>query len=270
MEMELLKEFGEVLRDYIKPLTTPVAIRLAKGQELPEKTKQPSVFFGHRMALCQGFSFARKYGWSMAFRIEDIACGPALSYFGFIEKPEFENEGGIVYPMYAKTLEAGKRSEDIIDKLPVGQIDTVVIEPLNRVKKQPDVVMIYCNAAQIARLVQGALYCEGGGVETVVAGRCACSPEIITPFIRQTYNVIVPDGGERMFALTSDDELVFSVPFIKIPDLIEGIVTTHKSGVARYPYPAYGLRMEPRFPDKYQKLVELAVEKGRAEANKED
>mgnify|MGYP002408197863 CR=1 FL=1 len=260
IKMELLKQFDEVLRDYIKPQSMPIAVKLLKdgNVNIPPKAKQPSEFLGYPIALCQGFSFARKYGWTIVFKINDIACGPALSYFGFIERPEFEKEGGIVYPNYAKTLEAGKKSEDIIDKLSVGEINSIVIAPLSKTTFEPDIIMIYCNAAQIARLTSGALYCEGGGIETVIAGRCACSSEIITPLQRQTYNVIVPDGGERMFGLTGDDEMVFSVPYNKVPYIIEGIVTTHKSGVSRYPYPVYGLRMEPKFPDSYEKLVEIA------------
>lgn len=261
--MEKLQQLHQTLRDYIRPLTTPVSVSLLKkGEELPPKAKRPSQFFGYRMALCQGFSFARKYGWSTAFGLEDMGCGPALAYFGFVERPEFEVEGGLVHPMYAKTMEAGRRSEDVIDKLKADEIETVLIEPIDRATRVPDVILIYCNAAQIARLTQGALYCTGGAIETKVAGRCACSPEVITPYLTQNYNVVVPDGGERMFALTGDDELVFSVPYCKIPELTEGIVTTHKSGVARYPYPAYGLRMEPRFPERYEAIVKLAEEKG--------
>jgi len=257
--MEQLKALHEALRNYIRPLTTPVAVSLLReGEEPPPKAKRPSKFFGYRMALCQGFSFARKYGWSTVFGIDDIGCGPALSYFGFVERPDFEVEGGLVHPMYAKTMEAGRRSEDIIDKLEIRGVSHILIEPIDRATRRPDVVLIYCNPAQIARLTQGALYEEGGAIETKVAGRCACSPEIITPYQTQYYNVIVPDGGERMFALTADDEMVFSTPYCKIESLIEGITVTHKSGVARYPYPAYGLRMEPQFPERYQAVVELA------------
>jgi uncharacterized protein (DUF169 family) len=256
-----IEELNIVLRDYIKPHTFPIAIKLLKkGEEIPPKHRRPTTSFGHRLALCQGFGFARKYEWPMAFQIEDMACGPALSYFGFVDIPEFEKEGGLVYPMYAKTPEGGKRSEEIIDKLPYGSFETVLVAPLSRTVFEPDVIMIYCNAAQIARLCQGALYCEGGGIETVVAGRCACTAEIITPLRKGRYNVVVPDGGERMFALTSDDEMVFSAPFSKVPDLMEGIVTTHKSGVARYPYPVSGLKMEPQFPEKYAEIVKLAAE----------
>jgi uncharacterized protein (DUF169 family) len=259
--MEQLKELDIVLRDYIKPLTSPVAVKLLKNRETPDKFKRPTEFFGYPIGLCQGFGFARRYGWSMAFEIDDMACGPSLSYFGFVDIPAFEQEGGLVHPMYAKTLEAGRRSEEIIDKLPRGDVAAILMAPLNRSPFEPDVIIIYGNAAQMARLTQGALYCHGGGVETIIAGRCACTAEIITPLLKDACNIVVPDGGERMFALTQDDEMVFAVPLSKTADLIEGIVTTHKSGVARYPYPVFGLRMRPQFPEKYSEIVALAGNK---------
>jgi uncharacterized protein (DUF169 family) len=259
--MEQLKELDIVLRDFIKPLTSPIAIKLLKkGEAIPPKFKRPIDFTGHMLALCQGYGFARKYGWSLAYTIDDLACGPSLSYFGFVDIPEFQNEGGLVHPAYAKTPEGGRRSEKVIDRLPRGTVETILIAPLNRTEFEPDVVMVYGNAAQMARLVQGALYCEGGAIETVIAGRCACAAEIITPLVKGTYNVVVPDAGERIFGLTGDDEMVFSCPAAKIADLMEGIVTTHKSGVARYPYPVFGLRMEPVFPEKYDALLALARE----------
>ena len=260
--MEELKKLDEVLRDLIKPVTSPVAVKLLKaGDSVPAKVKRPTEFFGHELALCQGFGFARKYGWSMVFSVGDMACGPSLSYFGFIEIPEFEKAGELVHPMYAKTPGAGQLSEEAIDRLPRGAVEQILIAPLGRTDFEPDILMVYGNPAQMARLVQGALYCSGGALQTTVAGRCACTAEIITPLLRSTYNLVLPDGGERMFALTGDDEMVFTWPLAKCADLVEGIVTTHKSGVARYPYPAFGLRMKPQFPDKYAELVAIARQK---------
>ncbi len=258
MKMSILENLSVAIRDYIKPYSTPVCISfLQEDDEVPAKAKKPAQFFGYRLGLCQGVSFARKYGWSMVFTAKDIGCGPCLSYFGFVERPEFEVEGGLVHPLYTKTLEQGKKSEDAIDKLPVGTIAKILVEPLDRATRQPDMVLIYGNAAQMARLIQGALFNQGGAIYPKFCGRCACSPEMVTPYLTGEYNVSIPDGGERMFALTTDEELVFTVPFAKIEDLIDGITTTHKSGIARYPFPIYGLRMEPKFPDHYYQIVDL-------------
>jgi len=259
--MEQLKELDVVLRDYIKPITSPIAVKLLpKGGAVPPKFKRPSEAFGHPLALCQGFGLARKYGWSMAYQLEDMACGPSLSFFGFMEVPEWQKEGELAYPPYAKTKEIGVLSENAIDKLPFGQIETILLAPLNRTEFEPDLILIYANTAQIARMVQGALYCEGGAIKPSFAGRAACTSDIITTYKTQAYNLIVPDGGERMFGMPGDDEMVFATPIGKIGNLMEGIVTTHKSGVARYPYPHFGLRVRPEYPEKYEAMVVMAKE----------
>ncbi len=254
----MLKDLAKVLNEYIRPATYPIAVRLAKNESVPPKFKRPADCFGYAISLCQGLSLARRYGWSMAFEAEDMACGPSLAYFGFVDIPEFEKKGELVYPMYAKTLEAGLRSENVVVKLPRGAVESIWAAPLERAAFQPDLIVVYGNAAQMARLTQGAMYCRGGGIETVISGRCSCTSELISPYLKNDYGLALPDGGERIFALTQDDEMVFALPFAKVPDLIEGLTTTHKSGVARYPYPVFGLRAEPKFPDRYQELVELA------------
>ncbi len=204
--------------------------------------------------------FARKYGWSFVYDAKSLACGPCLSYFGFVERPDFEVEGGLVYPLYARTLEMGRKSEDAIDKLPYGTISRILVEPIARATRVPDIILIYGDPAQMARLIQGALYDQGGAIYPKFTGRCACSPEMITPYLTGEYNVSVPDGGERMFALTADDEMVFSLPYDRIEALIDGLTTTHESGIARFPFPVNGLKMEPNFPPAYREIVELTMD----------
>lgn len=256
--MKLLKELDEALKEYVRPLTMPVAVKLLKEEKFPEKTRRPVETLGHPIALCQGIGIVRKYGWSLGFKKEDHACAPSLSYFGIIERTQEQERGGIVYPLYAKTMEAGKISEEITERLDKGFIDGILLSPLNKAAFAPDVVIVYGNAGQVVRMVQGAVYCEGGGIETTISGRCACVSEIIAPFKKQKCNVIIPGGGEKIFAATADDELAFAVPYARIPELIEGIATTHKSGVARYPFPVNGLKARPVFPDRYAELEEAA------------
>ena len=60
------------------------------------------------------------------------------------------------------------------------------------------------------------------------------------------------------FALTQDDEMAFALPACKIDSFVEGLVTTHKSGVARIPTPIAGLTNEPKWPPYYKPLGDYA------------
>ena len=139
-------------------------------------------------------------------------------------------------------------------KMPRADTCCNVVAPLHLAAFDPDVVIVYGNAAQITRLVQGALYKEGGYIESRFAGRGACGGEVVVPFVQDRCNVIIPGGGERIFAVTADDELAFAMPKSKFNDVIEGIIKTHKGGVARIPTPFAGVNMKPQFPKYYWEL----------------
>jgi len=162
----------------------------------------------------------------------------------------------VVYPLYVSNMEAAKKTQETTPKMPVADTGAIVLAPLHRANFDPDVIVLYGNPAQVVRMVQGALYHEGGCVESRFSGRGACGGEITVPYSQQKYNVIAPGGGERVFALTSDDEMAFAVPSSKFRPFMEGVVATHKGGVARMPTPIAGVTQEPKWPSTYDKLCE--------------
>lgn len=252
--MTLTERLNATLNEYIRPATFPVAIKVSKDENLPSGVRRPQKLFGHRINICQGITLVRRIGWTLGFLKEDHACALSFVILGFVEEPDFAKSGHVVYPLYTETPEAGAKTQSSTPKMPVGEINSIILAPLHRADFEPDIVLIYGNAAQIARLVQGALYKEGGFIKSRFAGRCACGGEIVVPLTQQRCNIIIPGGGERIFALTADDELVFAVPNSKIESLIEGIVGTHKTGVARMPTPFFGARVKPEFPGSYSEL----------------
>lgn len=247
-------EFNAVIEQYVRPITFPVAVKISEDKHIPPKFRQPSKFLGHRITICQGVNLARRYGWSLGFLEEDHACGLSILIFGFREVPDFAVEGHTVYPAYAKTPEAGARTQATTLHAPVGSIGSILLSPLNKAEFEPDVVLVYGNPAQIVRFIQGALYLEGGYIESRFAGRCACAGEFVYPYLSQKCNVIIPGGGERIFAMTNDDELVFAIPRSQFKSMAEGLEATHKTGVARIPTPFFGIHSHPVFPTLYEKL----------------
>ncbi len=257
--MEKLKQLDDMLKEYIRPLTFPVAVKLLKeDEEFPAKTRRPKDAFGSPIALCQGIGIVRKYGWTLGFGQGDNACGPSLAYFGFLPYTDKQARGEIVYPLYAKTIEAGKKTEEAVGRLAEGQFDKIVIAPLHKATFVPDVVLVYGLPGQLVRLVQGANYVEGGYIPAKATGRAACISEIVSPYNSQACNLTIPGAGEKVFAMTGDDEIIFSIPYSKIDDVIEGVLVTHKSGIGRFPWPIAGLRLPPAMPAEYKFLQVMA------------
>jgi uncharacterized protein (DUF169 family) len=248
------KEFNAVIERHIRPITFPVAVRISKDTGMPDQYRRATKIFGHRINICQGLSIARRYGWTIGFLKDDMGCAVSMLIFGFYEDPEFIKKGEIIYPGFTKTLEAGAIIQSLQPKAPVGSIGSIVIGPLDRADFDPDLVLVYGTPAQIIRLVQSALYRDGGTIESRFSGRCACAQEFIYPFFHQQCNVIIPAQGERVYALTADDEIVFTIPAKHIESVAEGIEETHKSGAAKFPTPFFGLQSLPSFPKRYEAL----------------
>lgn len=254
---ESVKHMDEIISKYIKPATFPVAIKFFKeGEALPPKTKLPSRDFGHPIAVCQGVTLARRFGWAVAFYKEDVACAVSQVILGYTDEPDFIKDGSLCKPLYTQNDEAAIRTQASTPKMPKADTHCIVVCPLDKCDFEPDIVLCYGNAAQIVRMVQGSLYYDGGYVESRFSGRGACGSEITVPYTQDRCNVIIPGGGERVFALAADDELAFAVPKSKLQSVADGIAAIHKGGVARMPTPFSGLTNRPTFPPYYSALGE--------------
>ncbi len=244
------------LTEHVRPETFPVAVRLAPpGEALPSKTKRPARDLNVQVTICQGVAYSRRYGWVMAVGADDLSCPLAAAVFGFKPMLDYMATGHACYQMYTQTLEAGAATEAAVEKLPHRAFEYVLSAPLQRTAFEPDVVVVYGNAAQVMRLTIAALWREGGRLSSSFSGRIDCSDEIIAPLRSQKPEVILPCYGDRVFAQTQDHEMAFSFPWAWAERVVEGLVGTHQGGV-RYPIPTY-LRYTGQFPAHYEKMNEL-------------
>lgn len=248
-------ELNSFINEYLRVGTFPVAVKLQKGP-LPEKIKSARQLYNHRLAVCQGMTIARRTGRTIGFEKEDHECPITHVLFGFIEEPEVNKSGAIVHPLYANDMETGKKTAAKELHLDVGSVETIILAPLHRADFAPDVLVIYGSPAQMVRLVQGALFNEGGAITSNFMGRGACGGSIAYPYKTKQCNLVLPGGGERVFALTTDDELCFAIPKEKIDTVMAGLKASHDGGVARMPTPYFGVNAQPVMPPSYKKLSE--------------
>ncbi len=255
------KGLGGALEKYLRTDTFPLGIKSIKDPaRLPERVKIPSRDLGKRLAICQGISIARKYGWTIAMGREDISCPIAKAVFGFEERLEYYKEGRLARGMYTEDLDAAKRMEEALETFEVGEYCHVIVGPLSRISFEPDTVLVYGNSAQVLRLVNGALFSKGGSIRSDYSGRGDCSDIIIKGKKRDEPQVILPCYGDRIFGMTGDHEMAFTFPFSMGKEIVLGLEKTHKMGV-RYPIPQY-LRFEAAYPTSYQELEHMWQDKG--------
>jgi uncharacterized protein (DUF169 family) len=258
--MATLKELEQSLNTYIRPLTFPMAIKALKSEnEIPERTKRPLKDMGKKIAICQGIGMSRKYGWSVAMGKEDMACALGAAPFGFFQNVDFFNEGNMAEGMFCETKEIGKKEEDLVDRFEYGQYSHILVAPINRTTFEPDTFMLYGNPAQIMRLIQGALYKEGGSIKSSAMGRLGCAG-IISVIKEDECRYIVPGNGDRIFGMTQDWEMAFFIPPSKVDNLLEGLASTHKAGI-RYPITSF-FDFEATYPKTYQAQMKIWEEEG--------
>jgi uncharacterized protein (DUF169 family) len=154
---------------------------------------------------------------------------------------------------YSANEDAAKTTMEAVDqvKLSKGECAGVVFSPLERTRIDPDLVMIFCNAAQLMRLVHGATQETGAAVQSIFSGRGgSCTEGILQTFKTGKPKVVLPGNGDRVWAMVQDEEIAFAIPADWLDSIIGGLEATHQTGV-RYPIPV-DVRHEPTFPGQFK------------------
>jgi uncharacterized protein (DUF169 family) len=255
-----MKEVGKALDTYIRPLTFPVAIKMLKSEdEIPEKTRRPFQQMGIKIAICQGIGMARKLGWAIAMGKEDMQCALGAAPFGFFKNIDYFNEGSLAEGMFTASKQVGKKEEDLVDRFDYAHYSHILVAPLQRTAFEPDLITVYGNPAQIMRLIQGALYGEGGAIRSTSMGRLGCA-SIITVMREDECRYLVPGNGDRIFGMTQDHEMSFFMPSSKVDTVLDGLAKTHKAGI-RYPITSH-FNFEASFPPSYQEQMQIWRDEG--------
>lgn len=252
-------EGAQALNRFIRPLTFPIAVKFVKSAgEFPEKTRRPLKDMGFKTNVCVGMTMTRKYGWTVGMTAEDNAC-PIVAYtYGWSES-EPDTKNALMEFMkamnYAANDAAVKTAMESIGKLKLnkGEYGGVIFSPLERSKIEPDLVMLFCNPAQLMRLVHGATQETGGSINSIVSGKSGtCTEGILKTFKTREPNVVLPGNGDRVWAMTQDEEMAFAIPINFLDSVIRGLEATHERGI-RYPIPV-DVRHEPTFPGQLKQV----------------
>jgi len=234
---------GKSLEEILRPQTYPLAVKLMKdASEFPERTRRPE----QKLALCQALTICRRYGWTMGITEEDSGCPGVNIAYGWTKVVDEPTMAQFFLGAGYTSDEAGAKTiVENLDRLEPGKYGGVVISPLTRTKIVPDVILVYGNPAQIMRLIQGAMHKEGKKVKSELAGMAAsCNGGIVRTYNTGECQVVVPGNGDRVFAATYDNEMLFAIPAAEADDIIVGM---RAQRLARYPVPLV-LQMPPPFP----------------------
>ena len=249
-----LKTISEALDQYVRPQTFPVAIGLIDSAGgIPGRARMPKRDLGFPIALCQGVALARRYGWLVALSNEDMLCPLGALALGFVPAKEKFLDGSFGVPFWVKDQSVRAKMAQALPRLETGKYSHILAAPINRADFEPQVIVIYGNPAQIARLIQAAIYASGEPVASSSYGGFACAEEITRPIMTQQCRFIVTGGGDRAIAQAHDDEMSFAMPMSRAKEMVDGLEATHKAGM-RYPTPSF-LTFKADFPVVFDQLT---------------
>ena len=255
MSAQNYAEAAEFIRNNVRLRTLPLAVKFLKEKVFPEKTRQPSVALGKRVTVCQALSMARLYGWTVGLAKEDLICVPAGIAFGFSSADDTAAAIGKLFcaGTYARTEETGTREGMSICRFGRDEYAALLVAPLARAAFEPDIVVLYGNPPQVMRFVQAWSWQDGERIVGNFGGKIECGEYLIAPFKEQKPRVAVPGMGDRVFSLTQDDEIVFSLPAKGLPQLLTGLQEAGKKVGAGYPVPFF-LNFQPEFPPAFKAI----------------
>ncbi|MBF0496342.1 MAG: DUF169 domain-containing protein [Deltaproteobacteria bacterium] len=249
-------EAARFIRDDLRLKTFPVAVKFVKDKaDFPEKTRRPSLAMGKRIAICQGLTMARNYGWTVGLAKEDVICVPAAIVFGFSDSEDQPKSLARLFCEinFSSSDELAHLETSSMCRFENGEIDGILLAPLEKASFEPDTIIIYGNPAQVMRLSQAWSYLCGERVTGHFGGKVECDEYLIAPFKTQCPRVVIPGHGERIFAATQDDEVVFALPGKFLSDLVRGLQEVGKAMGVRYPVTPYQ-NFQPDFPKAHKEL----------------
>lgn len=254
----VFSEYGEELERRIRLQTFPLAIKLLeKETDIPEGAERPLRDFGYRMTLCQGYALSRKESKLIAMFKEDMWCFEPIVGYGWVEPPQSFLRGHNRFPQDVKDLKAGENYASDFPRLKVGKYSGVVSVPLTRVNFEPDLVMIYCNSAQLSLLLLGREYKDGHDLKCSLSSHAACVYSVVSVIMNGECQVAIPCRGDRYFAFAGDDEFILTVPTQKLEDLMTGLRQIEKTGFGnRLPKNPRMMR-EPDLPNSYIEILRM-------------
>jgi uncharacterized protein (DUF169 family) len=243
LNMEQWQNLGQTLEQILRPQTYPLAVKIVKDEsEFPKTVRRPE----QKIAVCQALTLTRRWGWTMGITGDDSGCPGASLAYGWPEIIDWQMLAQFFQTAGYAADEASTRAiVGSIDRLEPGKYGGVVISPLTRTKIVPDVILVYGSPAQIMRLLHGYMFNEGKRIKSELAGIMAsCTGGIIRAFNTGECQVVIPGNGDRIFALTHDNEMLFVIPAAKSEGIINGM---RAQRFAKYPIPV-NMQMPPPFP----------------------
>ncbi len=235
----------------------PVAFKMLKKKEDLEKIpfmRKP----GNKVTLCQLVSLVRSFDWTVGADPDDFLYPLCPAMLGLTDIPDIYKDGTFRSIVWLKTKEDGRKCEASIPRLPRGKYEAVAMAPLVYKPFEPDIVLIYCNPAQMMLLINSLQFENYEVMQFFCVGESSCSDVIARCYLTGKPSMTIPCYGERRYGHAQDDELVMAIPAGMMEKALFGMENLYRRGI-RYPISFAGVESDimAMLPPSYQNLEGL-------------
>lgn len=223
--MEINSTRSRELREMLLLRYEPIAIKMIRSeQEIPENAVRPMRDLGRHIALCQAFAWTRREKKTLYMDKSSEWCWNPLIGLGLVDCPE----GSPAFELVCRNLgiqniEAARAFFANFPTLPVNTYIGIATAPLSGCAFEPDLVLVYCNPAQLRSLVWAVKNVTGKIISTQLDAIDSCVYACVPPLVTGEFRVTLPDIGEYERASADENEIILSVPGHRIEELITGL-----------------------------------------------
>ena len=151
-------------------------------------------------------------------------CEPGLHVLGQTElaEPYLNGEFGAAMGVF-RDERAAARLYHYVPRIAGGEVKYVAFSPFDRLKFDPDVLIILANTAQAEILLRAMSYRTGRMWQSRYSSAIGCAWLFVHPFLNGEINFI-PTGlgfGMRRRKLFPEGRQIISIPFDRLPSMLE-------------------------------------------------
>ena len=251
------KRSAESFLKYLKLSTSPVALKMCTCKdELPAEAEFPRKKWGVDFRVCQATQVARRYEVTVAVPRNEMPCPTGSVALGFYKPNALYWSGRYLSPPYMNQ-EARKVLARNTPKLEAGKYEFVLVAPLDKASFKPELIVIYGNPGQITMLIQAAVLKTGKPLTAKTVCGTACSEWISAATITRECQYAFPCHGERKYGALENSEMIFSLPYEKMEEILKALKVAYysKEGRRRYPAERFLIHQAPN-TERYERLLE--------------
>jgi uncharacterized protein (DUF169 family) len=254
--LDFYHKCGKEIEDRLRLKTFPIAIKVLETEEdIPQGALRPARDMNTHLSLCQGFAMSRREGTMVAMLKEDMWCFEPVIGYGIEEPPQYFMEGHNRYPRDVDNLEAGANYAGEFPRLETSKYVGVISAAIATTPFEPDVIMLYCDSAQLSLALLAREYKEGLSLPCRLSSHAACMYGVVPAMKDNQCQVTVPCRGDRYTAIASDNEMVLVIPKGKLGLVLEGLRYVAETG-SKLPR-GYQMKPEWELPGPYKKAGKM-------------